>query len=136
MDQAPGIFFYDTIFPAAIPKRIAGYEYNLNYPFAQFFYPLHPAELGPSAPGALDGGTPPTRPSHLRQHRATVTRFLLRRLGSSLVVLAGVSVITFFLARVVPVDAAAVYIGPARRAEELERVRTQLGLDQPLPTST
>jgi peptide/nickel transport system permease protein len=49
-------------------------------------------------------------------------------------VLAGVSVISFFLARVVPVDAAAVYIGPRARAEELERVRTQLGLDQPLPT--
>jgi peptide/nickel transport system substrate-binding protein len=44
VDQSPGIFFYDTIFPAAIPKRIAGYQYNLNYPFAQSFYPLHPAE--------------------------------------------------------------------------------------------
>jgi peptide/nickel transport system permease protein len=63
-----------------------------------------------------------------------VTRFLLRRLGSSLIVLAGVSVITFFLARVIPVDAAAVYIGPRARAEEIERVRIQLGLDQPLPT--
>lgn len=42
-DQAPGISFYDTkaVFP--IPKKIAGYQYNLNYPFAQFFYPLHPA---------------------------------------------------------------------------------------------
>jgi peptide/nickel transport system substrate-binding protein len=42
-DQAPGISFYDTkaVFP--IPKSIAGYQYNLNYPFAQFFYPLHPA---------------------------------------------------------------------------------------------
>ena len=62
-----------------------------------------------------------------------MTRFLLRRLGSSLVVLAGVSVITFFLARVIPVDAAAVYIGPRARADEIERVRVQLGLDQPLP---
>ena len=24
-------------------RTVAGYEYNLNYPFAQFFYPLHPA---------------------------------------------------------------------------------------------
>jgi len=44
VDQAPGVFFYDTMFVAPIPNRIAGYAYNLNYPFAQFFYPLHPAE--------------------------------------------------------------------------------------------
>ncbi len=43
VDQAPGLFFYDTKFVTAIPTRIAGYQYNLNYPFAQFFYPLHPA---------------------------------------------------------------------------------------------
>jgi peptide/nickel transport system substrate-binding protein len=44
VDQAPGVFFYDTqaVFP--FPKSIAGYQYNLNYPFAQFFYPLHPAQ--------------------------------------------------------------------------------------------
>lgn len=44
VDQAPGFFFYDTKEVVAVPKHIAGYEYNLNYPFAQFFYPLHPAE--------------------------------------------------------------------------------------------
>ena len=38
--------------------------------------------------------------------------FFLRRLGTSLFVLIGVSVITFFLARVVPSNAAALYIGP------------------------
>jgi peptide/nickel transport system substrate-binding protein len=43
VDQAAGVFFYDTKFVTAFPKRIAGYQYNLNYPFAQFFYPLHPA---------------------------------------------------------------------------------------------
>jgi peptide/nickel transport system substrate-binding protein len=43
VDQAPGLFFYDTKFVTAIPKHIAGFQYNLNYPFAQFFYPLHPA---------------------------------------------------------------------------------------------
>ncbi|MFN8623692.1 MAG: ABC transporter substrate-binding protein [Chloroflexota bacterium] len=43
VDQAPGAFFYDTMFVVPFPKSIAGFEYNLNYPFAQFFYPLHPA---------------------------------------------------------------------------------------------
>jgi peptide/nickel transport system substrate-binding protein len=40
-DDAPGIFFYDTKAVYAIPERIKGYEYNLNYPFTQFFYPLY-----------------------------------------------------------------------------------------------
>jgi peptide/nickel transport system substrate-binding protein len=43
VDQAPGLFFYDTSIPIVVPNRIAGFKYNLNYPFAQFFYPLHPA---------------------------------------------------------------------------------------------
>jgi ABC-type dipeptide/oligopeptide/nickel transport system permease component len=59
--------------------------------------------------------------------------FLFRRLGTSLFVLIGVSVITFFLARVVPSDPAALYIGPKARTEDLERVTKQLGLDKPLP---
>lgn len=59
--------------------------------------------------------------------------FFLRRIGTSLFVLIGVSVITFFLARVVPSDAAALYIGPKARAEDIERVTKQLGLDKPLP---
>lgn len=60
-------------------------------------------------------------------------RFLLRRLASSLIVLGGVSVITFALARLIPSDPAAIYIGPRARAEQIEQVRVQLGLDQPLP---
>ncbi|MCJ7434459.1 MAG: ABC transporter permease [Anaerolineales bacterium] len=59
--------------------------------------------------------------------------FFIRRLGTSLFVLIGVSVITFFLARVVPSNAAALYIGPKARAEDIERVTKQLGLDKPLP---
>ena len=43
VDQAPGVFLYDTKFVIPFPNDIAGYQYNLNYPFAQFFYPLHPA---------------------------------------------------------------------------------------------
>ena len=58
--------------------------------------------------------------------------FLLRRLASSAVVLAGVSVITFALARLLPGDAAAVYIGPRATPESIERVREQLGLNEPL----
>ena len=59
--------------------------------------------------------------------------FILRRLITSIFVLLGVSIITFFIARVVPTDAAAQYIGPKARPEEIERVRIKLGLDKPLP---
>lgn len=60
--------------------------------------------------------------------------FILRRLLTSLFVLLGVSIITFFIARVVPADAASLYAGPKAREEELVRVREKLGLDKPLPT--
>ena len=59
--------------------------------------------------------------------------FLLRRVVASLFVLVGVSIITFMLARVVPSNPAAVYIGPKARPADIERVTKQLGLDQPLP---
>jgi len=59
--------------------------------------------------------------------------YVLRRLLTSIFVLFGVSVITFLLARVVPSDPAILYIGPKARADEIARVRTQLGLDKPLP---
>lgn len=62
-----------------------------------------------------------------------VIEFILRRLLSAIFVLVGVSIITFFLSRVIPSDAAALYIGPKARTEDIERVRHQLGLDRPLP---
>jgi ABC-type dipeptide/oligopeptide/nickel transport system permease component len=52
---------------------------------------------------------------------------------TSIFVLIGVSIITFSLARVVPTNVAALYIGPKARAEDIARVTAQLGLDKPLP---
>lgn len=59
--------------------------------------------------------------------------FIIRRLLSSIIVLIGVSMITFSLARVIPSNAAVLYIGPRARPEDIERVTKQLGLDRPLP---
>jgi peptide/nickel transport system permease protein len=59
--------------------------------------------------------------------------FIIRRLLSSLLVLIGVSIMTFFIARVVPSNAAELYIGPKARPADIERVTKQLGLDKPLP---
>jgi peptide/nickel transport system permease protein len=62
-----------------------------------------------------------------------LARFALRRLGSAALVLAGVTFVTFLLARVVPANPAVAYIGPRARPEDIARVEKQLGLDQPLP---
>ncbi|HPP62609.1 MAG TPA: ABC transporter substrate-binding protein [Anaerolineales bacterium] len=44
VDEAPGVFFFDTKARFIIPNRIEGFHYNLNYPFVHyFFYDLHPA---------------------------------------------------------------------------------------------
>lgn len=60
-------------------------------------------------------------------------QFVLRRVLTSIFVLIGVSIMTFFIARVIPTDAAAMYIGPKARQEDIDRVTKQLGLDKPLP---
>ncbi|MGH3239075.1 MAG: ABC transporter permease [Spirillospora sp.] len=62
-----------------------------------------------------------------------IGRFLLRRLRGSALVLLGVSVITFVLARVVPSNPALAYLGPKATPEQAEQVRETLGLDEPLP---
>ncbi len=59
--------------------------------------------------------------------------FVIRRIIGAIFVLIGVSIITFSLARVVPSNAAALYIGPRARPEEIERVKEELGLNEPLP---
>jgi len=44
VDEAPGLFFFDTKAVFIIPNHIKGFQYNLNYPFVQyFFYDLRPA---------------------------------------------------------------------------------------------
>jgi peptide/nickel transport system permease protein len=60
-------------------------------------------------------------------------RFILRRLAGLLFVLLGVSVLTFFLAQVVPVDPAATALGSNAREDQIAAYREQLGLDQPAP---
>lgn len=60
-------------------------------------------------------------------------RFLLRRLIGLLLVMAGVSVITFALAQLVPVDPAAAALGQNAREEQIAAYRAELGLDRPVP---
>jgi peptide/nickel transport system substrate-binding protein len=41
VDEAPGFFLFDTRAVYVIPDHLQGFQYNLNYPFATFFYPLY-----------------------------------------------------------------------------------------------
>lgn len=59
--------------------------------------------------------------------------YLARRLGLAVVVVAGVVVLTFFIARVVPGNPAASWAGPHATPAVLAEVRARLGLDNPLP---
>ncbi|MHA6260323.1 ABC transporter permease [Sporosarcina sp. CAU 1771] len=60
-------------------------------------------------------------------------RFIFRRLFLSIFVLFGVSLITFIIARVVPSEPAARWIGPRATAEQIAAAKIELGLDQSIP---
>ena len=59
--------------------------------------------------------------------------YLLRRLVTSLVVIAGVLTLTFAMTRLLPSDPAQLIAGQRARPEQLAAIRSQLGLDRPLP---
>ena len=45
VDEAPGLFFYEPKSVFVIPNHIAGFQYNINYPFTYYFYyNLHAAK--------------------------------------------------------------------------------------------
>ncbi|GAK58033.1 binding-protein-dependent transport systems inner membrane component [Candidatus Vecturithrix granuli] len=60
-------------------------------------------------------------------------KYLLRRLLQVLPTLCFVLLTVFLLMKLIPGDPARVLLGPEARAEDIERLRSQLGLDQPLP---
>jgi peptide/nickel transport system permease protein len=60
-------------------------------------------------------------------------RMVFTRLLAALPNLLGVIVITFILTRALPGDPAAYFAGGAATQEAVDQVRTQLGLDKPLP---
>ena len=59
-------------------------------------------------------------------------KYLIRRLLWLLVVLLGISIITFLMTYLVPVDPARVFAGPKASAAVIASVRHQMGLDKPI----
>lgn len=63
----------------------------------------------------------------------TLTQYIVRRVVQSIPLLLGITVVTFLIMQAVPGGPLSVYgNSPAIRPEDLERLRRQLGLDQPL----
>jgi peptide/nickel transport system permease protein len=58
--------------------------------------------------------------------------FIARRLIQTIPVLFGISVLTFVLIYYLPADPARMYAGPSATVETVNRIRHELGLDQPL----
>jgi peptide/nickel transport system permease protein len=61
-----------------------------------------------------------------------VVRLLGKRLGTSLIVLIGVSMLIFAIARVIPGDPARIALGPNATAEQVTALRERLHLDRPI----
>src|SRR5689334_10749574 len=58
--------------------------------------------------------------------------FVLRRVAGLFLVLVGVSLITFTLAHVVPIDPVASALGQNARDDQIAAYRQELGLDRPV----
>ena len=63
----------------------------------------------------------------------TLTTFLVRRLLLTVLILFGVSLITFALAYVIPGDPAREMAGPRASLAVVQQIRHDLGLDEPVP---
>jgi peptide/nickel transport system permease protein len=63
----------------------------------------------------------------------SLSGYLLRRALACVVTFAGVSILIFGIARVIPGDPARIALGPMATTEQVQQLRAQLGLDQPLP---
>ncbi|EKP95327.1 ABC transporter permease [Thermaerobacter subterraneus] len=58
-------------------------------------------------------------------------RYIVKRLLAAVITLLGVTFAVFLTVRLIPGDPAVVIAGPMASAQEVERIRTQLGLDRP-----
>jgi hypothetical protein len=61
-----------------------------------------------------------------------MAKIIARRMAMLVLVMVGVSIVTFFVARVIPGNPALLIAGPRATPEMLAGIRADLGLDQPL----
>ena len=63
---------------------------------------------------------------------SSISRVFAKRLGTSLLVLIGVSMLIFAIARIIPGDPARIALGPNATAEQIANLRASLHLDDPI----
>jgi peptide/nickel transport system permease protein len=59
-------------------------------------------------------------------------RYILRRIATLVLVLVGMSIVTFTISHVIPIDPAVAAAGMESSPEVIEQIRQELGLDRPL----
>ncbi|MEO3926734.1 ABC transporter permease [Micromonosporaceae bacterium B7E4] len=62
-----------------------------------------------------------------------MTRYVVRTVGTAIVIVLGAATLVFFIMRIAPGDQATVLLGPDATAAEVAAMRSRLGLDQSLP---
>jgi len=76
----------------------------------------------------------PPRLEGFRRGRAVrALRYLLARLAFAVPQLFGVAMVAFFLLKLIPGDPAPMMLGPLATQEAVDKLRAEMGLDQPLP---
>lgn len=71
-------------------------------------------------------------PFHLERGSGHLTAYIIRRLLGLIPVLLGITILVFFLIRLIPGDPAVVMLGDRASPEAVARVREMLGLNDPL----
>jgi len=61
-----------------------------------------------------------------------LTRYIIRRIIGLIPVLLGITILVFFLIRLIPGDPALIMLGERARPDDVARVREQLGLNEPI----
>ena len=69
-----------------------------------------------------------------KQLMIPLVRRFLSRVGTAAIVLFGVSILIFLIARVIPGDPARIALGPSATSDQVEKLRTELRLDEPVWT--
>ncbi len=63
----------------------------------------------------------------------SLTTFLVRRLGGVVLVILGITLVTFVTLHLFPADPARLLAGPGADEAQIRAIRQDLGLDRPLP---
>ena len=58
-------------------------------------------------------------------------RYILKRIGQSIIVLVIVTVLVFLVMHMIPGDPIAIYLGETATPEQIEKYTREFGLDQP-----